>query len=75
VKDERVYLLHAVEAIDAIARYTADGEQVFFSDAKTQDAVIRNIEIIGQAVKGIPMLRASATPRCRGDGSRGCATS
>jgi uncharacterized protein with HEPN domain len=53
VKDERVYLLHAVEAIDAILRYTVDGEQAFFSDAKTQDAVIRNIEIIGQAVKGI----------------------
>ena len=25
---------------------------MFFSDGKTQDAVIRNIEIIGQAVKG-----------------------
>lgn len=53
MKDERIYLLHATEAIDAITRYTADGEQAFFSDAKTQDAVIRNIEIIVQAVKGI----------------------
>jgi uncharacterized protein with HEPN domain len=53
VRDERVYLLHAVDAIDAITRYTADGERAFFSDAKTQDAVIRNIEIIGQAIKGI----------------------
>lgn len=50
MKDERVYLLHA---IDAIVRYTVDGEQAFFSDAKTQDAVIRNIDIIGQAVKGV----------------------
>lgn len=53
MKDERAYLQHAIEAIDAITSYTADGEQVFFSDAKTQDAVIRNIEIIGQAAKGI----------------------
>jgi uncharacterized protein with HEPN domain len=53
VKDERVYLLHAIEAIDAIMRYTADGRDGFFADRKTQDAVIRNIEIIGQAVKGI----------------------
>lgn len=60
MKDERVYLLHATEAIDAITRYTADGEQAFFSDAKTQDAVIRNIEIIGQAVKGI----SDATRAC-----------
>jgi uncharacterized protein with HEPN domain len=53
VKDERVYLLHAIEAIDAILSYTVDGREVFLSDSKTQDAVIRNIEIIGQAVKGI----------------------
>jgi uncharacterized protein with HEPN domain len=53
VKDERAYLQHAVAAIDAIVRYTEDGEKAFFADAKTQDAVIRNIEIIGQAAKGI----------------------
>jgi len=53
VKDEQAYLLHAIEAIDAIQRYTVDGREAFFSDGKTQDAVIRNIEILGQAVKGI----------------------
>jgi uncharacterized protein with HEPN domain len=53
VRDERTYLLHAIAAIDAILGYTADGREVFFADGKTQDAVIRNIEIIGQAVKGI----------------------
>jgi uncharacterized protein with HEPN domain len=53
VKDERVYLLHAIEAIDAILSYTTDGRDAFFADGKTQDAVIRNIEIIGQAIKGI----------------------
>jgi uncharacterized protein with HEPN domain len=53
VKDERVYLLHAIEAIDAILSYTGDGRDGFFADRKTQDAVIRNIEIIGQAVKGV----------------------
>lgn len=52
MKDERAYLLHAIDAIDAILGYTVDGREVFFSDGKTQDAVIRNIEIIGQAVKG-----------------------
>lgn len=53
MKDERVYLLHTLEAIDAIVSYTTDGRDAFFADGKTQDAVIRNIEIIGQAVKGI----------------------
>jgi uncharacterized protein with HEPN domain len=53
VKDERVYLLHALDAIDAIVSYTTDGRDAFFADGKTQDAVIRNIEVLGQAVKGI----------------------
>jgi uncharacterized protein with HEPN domain len=53
VKDERTYLLHASAAIDAIQSYTIGGREVFLADGKTQDAVIRNIEIIGQAVKGI----------------------
>jgi uncharacterized protein with HEPN domain len=53
VKDERVYLLHALDSIDAIRNYTVDGRDSFFADPKTQDAVIRNIEVIGQAVKGI----------------------
>jgi uncharacterized protein with HEPN domain len=53
VRDERVYLLHAIDSIDAIRSYTADGRDAFFADQKTQDAVIRNIEIIGQAVKGV----------------------
>ncbi len=53
MKDERAYLLHAIEAIDAILSYTVDGREAFLSDGKTQDAVIRNIEIIGQAVKGV----------------------
>lgn len=53
MKDERVYLLHALDAIDAIVSYTTDGRDAFFADGKTQDAVIRNIEILGQAVKGI----------------------
>jgi uncharacterized protein with HEPN domain len=53
VRDERTYLLHAIEAIDAIVSYTREGREVFYTDGKTRDAVIRNIEIIGQAVKGV----------------------
>jgi hypothetical protein len=59
VKDERAYLLHAIEAIDAIFRYTVDGSEAFFSDGKTQGAVIRNIEIIGQA--GSPVCATSSS--------------
>jgi uncharacterized protein with HEPN domain len=53
VRDERTYLLHAIEAIDAIVSYTREGREAFYADGKTRDAVVRNIEIIGQAVKGV----------------------
>jgi uncharacterized protein with HEPN domain len=53
VRDQRTYLLHAIDAVDAILGYTAEGQEAFFADAKTQDAVIRNIEIIGEAVKAL----------------------
>lgn len=54
-KDSQVYLAHVRDAIQAILEYTADGQEAFERDRKTQDAVIRNLEIIGEAVKNLPV--------------------
>lgn len=54
MKEARIYLLHIRDAIDNIKEYTKDGKEGFLKDRKTQDAVIRNLEIIGEAVKNIP---------------------
>lgn len=48
------YLQDILKAIMRIKRYTSDGKDAFFSDTKTQDAVTRNFEIIGEVVKRIP---------------------
>ena len=53
MNSQRSFLLHALDAIDAVIEYTRDGRNAFFADRMTQDAVIRNIEILGQAVKGL----------------------
>ena len=53
MKDDRVYLLHIRDRLDRIADYTRDGREAFLADTKTQDAVIRNFEIIGEAVKNL----------------------
>ena len=53
MKDDRLYLTHIKEAIDKINLYTNDGYDQFVNDPKTQDAVIRNFEIIGEATKQI----------------------
>ncbi len=57
-----LFLTHIAEAIEAVAEFTAEGRQTFFVDRKTQSAVIRQIEIIGEAVKRLsPELTAMAT--------------
>jgi uncharacterized protein with HEPN domain len=48
------YLEHILEAIERIDRYLVDTSEVdFINDQKTQDAVIRNFEIIGEAAHNI----------------------
>lgn len=54
-KDPRVYLAQIMERIDRIKEYTNYGKKAFFDSTLTQDAVIRNFEIIGEAAKRIPM--------------------
>lgn len=48
------YLLHMLEAVDRILQYTASlSEEEFFASQLMQDAVVRNIEIIGEAAKNL----------------------
>jgi len=48
---DRDYLQHILEAIGKIQRFVAGkSEADFFADDMAQDAVIRNLEIIGEAV-------------------------
>jgi uncharacterized protein with HEPN domain len=48
------YLDHIVEAIERIHRYVEDIDEVtFLQNEMTQDAVIRNFEIIGEASHNI----------------------
>lgn len=50
----RDYLGHIVEACERVARYTEDLDQSgFVADELVQDAVIRNLEIVGEACRNI----------------------
>lgn len=44
-------LAHGAAAIDAARSFTTEGRDAFMVDLKTQSAVIRQIEMIGEAVK------------------------
>lgn len=62
-RNTRVYLEDIVGAIGSIERYTAGLTlEQFKGDTKTQDAVVRNLEIIGEAVKRIPKEVRDAYP-------------
>ena len=50
-KDPNVYLAHARDCCARVIEYTQDGPSSLFHDQKTQDAVLRNLEIIGQCFK------------------------
>jgi len=58
MKDDRVYLIHVLECIQQIEEYTINGREEFMNSRLIQDAVIRNMEIIGEAIKRVsPGLR------------------
>lgn len=51
---ELLYLKDILEAVARIERYLAQIDRVrFFQETLYQDAIIRNLEIIGEAVKNI----------------------
>lgn len=54
MKDAAIYLCHIRDAIARIEKYTAQGRNAFFNDTMVQDGVIRNLEVIGEAVKNLP---------------------
>jgi uncharacterized protein with HEPN domain len=63
VSDDRLYLTHILEAVGKIRAYCAGGRESFLQSPMVQDAVIRNLEIIGEATK---KLSAQARRACPG---------
>ncbi len=58
MKDDAVYLKHILDATAKIESYIAVGREEFAAKSHWQDAVIRQLEIIGEATKRLsPDLR------------------
>lgn len=54
-RDPRLYVDDILEAIGLIRSYAASMDYVaFVQDRKTQDAIVRNLEIIGEAASRLP---------------------
>jgi uncharacterized protein with HEPN domain len=54
-RNPRLYLEYIQQSCAKILRYTADfSYEEFKQDDRTYDAVLRNLEIIGEAAKNVP---------------------
>lgn len=55
MKDDKVYIISILESIEKIELYTKFEKEKFMNSNMIQDAVIRNLEIIGEATKKITL--------------------
>jgi uncharacterized protein with HEPN domain len=59
VKSDAVYLRHILDATTKIEGYASVGHERFLAESHWHDAIIRQLEIIGEATKQLsPDLRA-----------------
>lgn len=62
MKRDTLFIEHILEAIRRVRVYTAGGEAEFLADPRTQDAVIRNLQILGEAAKRVSPDFVAAHP-------------
>jgi len=58
-----VFLNHIKNAIDRIQDYVLSGRESFFQTSLIQDGVIRQLEVIGEAVKRLSVDLRDANPQ------------
>ena len=64
MKDDKIYIEHILQSIDRIEIYISGKDhQSFSDDFMTQDAVVRQLEIIGEATKRISKELRSINPQ------------
>jgi len=71
-KDPTVFVSHILECIEKVEEYTENkSKQDFLDSTQLQDAVIRRIEIIGEAVRNIPDRVQQEYPQIRWEEAKG----
>ena len=49
MKNDKLYLVHIIECIEKIDKFTTEGKNSFLLDDKTQDAVLRNLHTLAES--------------------------
>ena len=50
---DKLYLVHILESIEKIEKYTEAGPAHFVNDEKTKDAVLRNLQVLAESTMRI----------------------
>lgn len=62
MKDDRLYLIHIMECVEHIESYAEGGREVFLSDAKTQDAILRRLQTLAESTQRLSDALKKARP-------------
>jgi len=63
-KDPKIFLEHILESIGEIEKYTKNiSKKRFFDSVMIQDAAVRRLEIISEAVKNLPTSFKNRYPK------------
>ena len=62
MKDDKLYLIHIAECIGRIEQFITEGQQVFMRDVKTQDAILRNFQVLAESSQRLSETLKAAHP-------------
>lgn len=71
MKDDRLYLIHISECIARIESYTTGGRDAFTQSTLIQDAVIRNLQVMGESAKRLSQETKAKHPDVEWRGASG----
>ena len=62
MSEDRLYLIHINECIARIEQYCTDGKDAFFADIRTQDAVLRNLQVLAESTQRLSIALKATQP-------------
>ena len=62
MKEDRVYLQHILECLNAIVGYTSEGRSRFLADRKTQKATLRELQELAESTQRLSSGRKAHHP-------------
>ncbi|WP_431704672.1 HepT-like ribonuclease domain-containing protein [Geminocystis sp. CENA526] len=63
MKDSALYLIHVRECLEKINSYLPENKKDFLETSMVQDAILRNLEIMGESIKKLPQEWKDTQPQ------------